>query len=76
MSSRPGRPSFDSPALQSHIRELRSVNNVTNWFYLAWEYLCIACVVCGAVAFGEWRGSLGIGWIWNVPVFTLSLIHI
>ncbi|MBV8318194.1 MAG: fatty acid desaturase [Planctomycetaceae bacterium] len=53
---------------------LRDVDNVTNLGYLAWEYLCLAGVLAGAVGFCEYRGSWGLAWGWNVPVVALAWV--
>jgi fatty acid desaturase len=69
-------PSFNSPGLRSEIARLREVDNVTNLGYLAIEYLCLAAVIGGAVAFGEYRASWGLPWAWNVPVFAVAIVLI
>jgi fatty acid desaturase len=70
--SRP-RPRFDAPSLRDHIRPLREVDNVTNLAFLAIEYLGMIAVIGGAVAFGEYRGKLGLSWAWNMPVFAMAI---
>ncbi len=69
-------PGFTDPGLLAEIARLRQVDNVTNLGYLAFEYLCLAAVVGGAIAFGESRASWGIPWAWNVPVFAVAVILI
>ena len=52
---------------------LRSVDNVTNLLHLGREYLCLAVVVGGAVAFAELRDGWGLAWGWNIPVFLAAI---
>jgi fatty acid desaturase len=67
------RPRFDAPTLRDRIRPLRQVDNVTNLAFLAIEYLGMIAVIGGAVTFAEYRGTLGLAWAWNVPVFALAI---
>lgn len=68
-----GRPTFDDPALVARINGLRRVDNWTNLGYLARDYLCLAATIGVAITFAELRGSWGLAWGWNVPVFTLAI---
>jgi fatty acid desaturase len=71
----PSRPSgFSSPELRSEIARLRKPDNFTNLGYLAFEYACLAAVIGGTVVFGEFRGSWGLAWAWNVPVFFVAIV--
>jgi fatty acid desaturase len=70
------RPTFEDPALQRKIMQLRQVDNHTNLFYLALEYLSLVLVIGGAVVFAEYRQSWGLPWSWNVPVFVTAIILI
>src|SRR5215813_8990459 len=74
MNSRPGRPTFEDRGLQNQIMQLRRVNNVTNLLYLALEYLSLVVIIGGAVLFAEFRGSWGLPWSWNVPVFAVAIV--
>lgn len=76
MSSRTGRATFDDPGLQKGIMQLRQVDNVTNLFYLGFEYACLAAVVGMAVFFGEHRSGWGLGWGWNIPAFGTAIVLI
>src|SRR4051812_23129480 len=49
------------------VNELRAVDNVTNWFYLAREYLFLAVVVGSAVWLLESILAGQIHWAWAVP---------
>ncbi|WZO98157.1 fatty acid desaturase [Isosphaeraceae bacterium EP7] len=68
------RPSFDQTALQQQIRPLRRVDNLTNLAFLAAEYLTLATVLGGAIAFAELRAGWGLAWAWNVPVFAIAIV--
>ncbi|QEH31776.1 Fatty acid desaturase [Aquisphaera giovannonii] len=63
-----------SPALRSEVMKLRRADNVSNLGYLAMEYLSLAAVIGGAVAFAESRERWGLAWSWNVPVFAIALV--
>ncbi|MFI5461580.1 MAG: fatty acid desaturase family protein [Isosphaerales bacterium] len=76
MAASVDRPTFEDAALQREIMQLRQVDNHTNLFYLALEYLSLGSAIGGAVAFAEYRASWGISWFWNVPVFTMAIILI
>jgi fatty acid desaturase len=66
----------DNGALQREIMRMRQVDNHTNLFYLAFEYLCLLITIGGAVVFAEYRRSWGIAWLWNVPVFLIAILLI
>jgi fatty acid desaturase len=63
-------------ALHREIMRLRRVDNHTNLFFLALEYLSLAIVIGGAIAFAEYRHAWGLSWFWNVPVFAIAMILI
>jgi fatty acid desaturase len=54
--------------------QLRRVDNHTNLLYLGLEYLSLALVIGGAVAFSEYRQAWGLPWSLNVPVFITAII--
>jgi fatty acid desaturase len=70
------RPTFNDRALQREIMQLRHLDNYTNILFLAFEYACLILVIGGAIAFAECRGSWGISWFWNVPVFATAIVLI
>lgn len=70
------RPSFGEPSLDDEIRRLRRVDNLTNLGYIAWEYLSLAIVIGGTVAFCEYRAGWGLTWALNIPVFALAIVLI
>src|SRR5262249_51219454 len=56
------RAKFDDPELGRQIQRLRAVDNRTNLLCLAREYLGIAAVITGTVAFAEYRAGWGLPW--------------
>src|SRR5687767_6785569 len=67
-------PSFNESALHEQIMRQRAVNNVTNLAFLAFEYLCIAAVIGGAIVFCEYRGAWGLARAWDIPVVALAVV--
>ena len=59
MAASVDRPTFEDAALQREIMQLRQVDNHTNLFYLALEYLSLVLVIGGAVVFAEYRAVVG-----------------
>ncbi len=59
--------------LNSLIRPLRQVDNVTNFRYLLVDYLSLAAILTGAITFCHCRADWGLSWAWNVPVGTLAI---
>jgi len=70
------RPRLKDAALQREIMQLREVDNHTNLLFLAFEYLCLAIVIAGAVFFAEYRQSWRLPWYWNIPIFGFAIILI
>jgi fatty acid desaturase len=70
------RPRFNEPSLHAEIMRLRVVDNVTNLGYLAWEYVCLAAVIGGAIGFCEHRQAWGLPWALNVPVVAVAVVLI
>lgn len=63
-----------SKALHEEIRKLRALDNRTNLFYLAIDYLTMLAVAALAVGFFESREAWNLAWGWNVPVATLAIL--
>jgi len=76
IASNVARPTFDDPGLQRRLMSLRRVDNTTNLVYLFVEYLALLVVAGIAILFSEFRGSWGLPWWWNVPVFTIAVVLI
>ena len=72
--SRPTRVEMRDQGLRVQMMRLRRVGRLTNLGYLALEYAGIATVIAVSVTFAEYRGSWGLNWGWNVPVFTLAIV--
>lgn len=64
---------LNDPEMTRRINALRKTDNVTNWFYLAREYLFLGSVIGLTLAFYHYRGAWGLSWAWNIPV-TLAAI--
>ena len=64
---------LNSPDVSRRVNALRRTDNVTNWFYLAREYLFFAAVLGATIAFYEGRAAWGLAWAWNVPVTLLAV---
>jgi fatty acid desaturase len=67
-------PALNTAELQRRVNALRQRDNVTNWFYLAREYLLFGTVIGLACAFYHYRAGWGLGWGWNVPVTCLAAL--
>src|SRR5438105_1358200 len=59
--------------LQRRVNDLRCIDNWTNWYYLAREYLFLAAILGLTILFYERRAEWNLPWLWNVPV-TLAAI--
>jgi fatty acid desaturase len=68
------RPLFNDPGLNEEIMRLREVDHTTNLGFLAIEYVTLAAVIGGAIAFREWRRASGLPWGWDVPVLALGIV--
>ena len=56
------------PVLHDQIMRLRAIDNSTNLKFLAGEYLCLAAVAGGAIAFSNRARLWGLSWAWDLPV--------
>ncbi|MGP0063219.1 MAG: fatty acid desaturase family protein [Isosphaeraceae bacterium] len=54
--------------------KLRHVDNFTNLFYLAMEYICLIAVIGSTVEFAQFRARWGLAWSWNIPVFATAIV--
>ena len=48
---------LNTPELQARVNVLRRTDNVTNWFYLAREYLFLGAVIGGMLYFYHHRAG-------------------
>src|SRR5205807_8080911 len=62
--------------LLRRVNALRRLDNVTNWFYIAREYLFLASVIGVTIAFYHYRGVWELAWIWNIPVTFAAILLI
>ena len=69
----PSTLQLNSPDLQRRINALRTIDNVTNWFYLAREYLFLGLTIGLTIAFYQNWADWGLGWAWNLPVTLLAI---
>jgi fatty acid desaturase len=67
---------LNNPELQRRINALRTTDNLTNWFYLAREYLFLGLVIALAITFYQGREGWGLAWVWNVPVTIVAAVLI
>jgi fatty acid desaturase len=66
---------LNSRELNALILPLRRTDNVTNFFYIAADYLTLAATLIPAIAFVHfYREAWGLPWIANVPVYLLALL--
>src|SRR5258706_6057780 len=67
---------FNSRQFLRRVNALRRLDNTTNWFYLAREYLYLGLVTGLALAFFLLRADWGYAWLWNIPVSLLAIVLI
>jgi fatty acid desaturase len=59
---------INDPELLRRVNALRRMDNWTNWFYLAREYLFLSVVVAGGLAWLHFRYLGALSWIWDLPL--------
>ena len=67
---------LNSPELLRQVNALRKMDNVTNWFYIAREYLFLGLVIALTIAFYHYRAAWELSWLWNVPVTFVAIVLI
>ncbi|MCI0459910.1 MAG: fatty acid desaturase [Gemmataceae bacterium] len=72
-TERPATP-LNAPDLIRRVNALRQIDNRTNWFYLAREYLFLGLVVGLALWCYHWRMEAGLSWWWDVPVTVVAIV--
>jgi fatty acid desaturase len=75
-SSVVSRPTLNDPAILRRVNALRTLDNVTNWVYLAREYLFLAAVILGTIGFYQLQAAWELSWWWNVPCTLLAILLI
>jgi fatty acid desaturase len=73
---RPATKPLNDPTVIRRVNLLRTTDNVTNWFYLAREYLYLGSVIALAIVFFNYRADWGLHWLWDVPVTLLATLLI
>src|SRR5437870_240460 len=73
MTSAAALSELDSPELLRRVKRLGRTDNVTNWLYLAREYLFLALVIGLTIAFYRQRRAWGLPWACDVPVTLLAM---
>jgi fatty acid desaturase len=68
------RPSLNDPGIQRRVNALRRLDNVRNWLYIAREYLFLAAVILGTIAFCGVQAAQDWPWWLNVPVTLLAIV--
>jgi fatty acid desaturase len=67
---------LNTPDLQRRVNALRSIDNVTNWLYLAREWLILAAVLGVTLSFYLNYEEWGLHWVWTVPVTLVAIVLI
>jgi fatty acid desaturase len=62
--------------VQRQVNELRQADNVRGWLYVAREYLFLALLIGGTIAFYGYVETAGLSWLWAVPVTLLAIVLI
>ncbi len=76
MLETPELQEINSPAMHQRINALRTIDNVTNWFYLIREYLLVAAVVGATICFYWNYEAWGLSWLWNLPLTFVAVVLI
>jgi fatty acid desaturase len=63
--------SINDPEIIRQVNALRRIDNVTNWYYIAREYLFAACVIGSAIALFESCFTSAWALLWAVPLVLL-----
>jgi fatty acid desaturase len=62
------------PDFQRQVNELRRLDNFTNWFYLARDYLYLIGVIGAALTFYHGYSAWGFSWPSLIPVTLLAIV--
>jgi fatty acid desaturase len=69
-------PTLNDPELLRQIHALRIPDNVTNWLYIAREYLWLALFVGGTIALCQGLVAWGYSWAWALPAIFAAILCI
>jgi fatty acid desaturase len=78
----PARKSLKDREVIRRVNALRTTDNITNWFYLAREYLYLGSVIALTIVFYNyaplWHGlqTMPERWLWDVPVTLVAIVLI
>jgi fatty acid desaturase len=67
---------LNDPEFLRQVNILRKTDNVTNWFYLAREYLWLAAAIGGTIWFYYFLLDYGMSLLWSVPVTLLCIFYV
>jgi fatty acid desaturase len=69
-------PKLNDRDFLRRVNALRTLDNFSNWLYIAREYLFLGSVIGLTIAFYHYRPLWDLAWAWNIPVTLLSIILI
>ncbi|HWY88815.1 MAG TPA: fatty acid desaturase [Gemmataceae bacterium] len=67
---------LNDPELLRQVNLLRKTDNVTNWYYLAREYLFLAVVIGGTIGSCYFLLDRGLSLLWSLPVTLLCIVGV
>lgn len=67
---------LNSREIQRRVNALRTIDNVTNWFYLVREWLLLGSILALTITFYINYEAWELAWAWNIPVTLLAIILI
>jgi fatty acid desaturase len=70
----PTMDEFKRPEFQRQVNRLRQIDNVTNWFYIAREYLLLGLVLSGPLIFYHYYETWNVSWVWGIPITLLAIL--
>src|SRR4051794_4067908 len=73
-TTHPPVPELNHPEVTRRVNALRTTDNVTNWFFLAREYLFLGTALALTLGFYHYRESWHLAWAWNLPVTFLAIV--
>jgi fatty acid desaturase len=65
---------MQDPEFLRQVNALRRTDNCTNWYYLVREYLFLAVVVGGSIAFYHWLYTNELSSVWAIPVTLAAIV--